>query len=748
MQNDRFQVAQPRADGEMATFGGVPFWVSRQDGLVQALPYTDGHPEEWPSRGVAIDAVCSCLFFLGMTTEKPEGSEWWGASERYHYHGKRLFIGDRLGSIGILYADDSLEIIPILFGVNVWPYELFSPIQPHEVGKLRTYGGPYAEPFLSDGAAARLLADALVLMENDAEKGMKYVLGIRVRPKRVRSVVLLKAEFREAGFVVSAVTGLREGVPLDPEWRVVDPDFFLRQAYFPAMDALARRLYQFEDEIPAHDPLQCPVGYAGPLVRFGGSGLAEIFTNVYLANWHDMATHKIDGHGKSHTSSGNSPSFGLYVGFGTFVAPAQSYYAHMWSRDVGRELIELVRTGERSRTTLAAGVQEKYLYDGDSRYPLPHWKRIGNASELADASVSRFVSGKENDGHAAIMLFFSTLFACNVIDVDWLKEHRRMLADAVAWFAWQIDNPEESHFDRVLYSDSEASTQTFGGYDLFSNACALVALQEFARLAEVMEDPALQSTSRRCAGTIEAGIKQRFIGEHPRYGAILTDTLDDCWTWEYKRFAPLFLLADTNSYDPASTHPDLHALAANTYRAQKEQYDSPLAGRQMGYGQGYLAETALLLDDYAGLTACMDQAARFCYHHTDAPYIVPEGVICHPSGRYWFRNSDLGNAVQQGEIMKCARLVIGLDDLDARLGLRLLPRLPNTWSEIAVEHYPIMGLTDDGRECVLVSMRFARVSGGYTIAFKSSKSVRIETMQTWSLRFGRRTADRGRPRSR
>jgi hypothetical protein len=89
------------------------------------------------------------------------------------------------------------------------------------------------------------------------------------------------------------------------------------------------------------------------------------------------------------------------------------------------------------------------------------------------------------------------------------------------------------------------------------------------------------------------------------------------------------------------------------------------------------------------------------YHHTDAPYIVPDGVICSPSGRNRFRNSDPGNAVQQGEIMNCARLVIGLGGLDAQLGRRPLPRPANNWSEIAVEYCSTMGLTEDGRDLVL-----------------------------------------------
>ena len=79
---------------------------------------------------------------------------------------------------------------------------------------------------------------------------------------------------------------------------------------------------------------------------------------------------------------------------------------------------------------------------------------------------------------------------------------------------------------------------------------------------------------------------------------------------------------------------------------------------RQAYGQGYLTGAVLMLDLVEEYTACVNASANLCYHHTDVPYVVPEGVILHGSGQYWFRNSDLGNAVQQAEIIKEARLML------------------------------------------------------------------------------------------
>lgn len=162
----------------------------------------------------------------------------------------------------------------------------------------------------------------------------------------------------------------------------------------------------------------------------------------------------------------------------------------------------------------------------------------------------------------------------------------------------------------------------------------------------------LQDRSAEAAG-------RHFLMEHPRYGKVYTDTTDDCWTYEYKRMVDLLIYSDMFGYDMSYEHPEWFDLLNRTFLAQKEVFYAPESGRQMGYGQGYLTQSAIMLDRYEEMTECIETAAMFCYHHTDHSYIVPEGVIVHGSKRFWYRNSDLGNAVQQAEIVKCALAFAG-----------------------------------------------------------------------------------------
>ena len=214
-----------------------------------------------------------------------------------------------------------------------------------------------------------------------------------------------------------------------------------------------------------------------------------------------------------------------------------------------------------------------------------------------------------------------------------------------------------------------------------------MALLGYSRLFKAIGD---DEYCRKCLDLsieLRDGVNRHFMMEHPRYGQVYTDTTDDCWTYEYKRMVDLLIFSDLYGYDMQGIDPDWFGLMSRTYDAEKEVYFDPCSARQMGYGQGYITQAALMLDRYDDFTNCVNAAADMCYHHSDWPYIVPEGIIVHGSKRFWFRNSDLGNAVQQAEIVKCARLIAGIDDILPERGVKLVPRLPNNWKSIDIKNF-------------------------------------------------------------
>ena len=709
----------PVTHGEKDTqieLSGIPFSLEMKNGIPESYRHDK-------TVKVHTGVPVQMAFFTGMATNAARASEWWGSNESAYNHSVRVFIGDCLGYLDIFYHGGPVEIVPLIFGMNVWNYELYFPKKDNEP-HLETFGGPYNEPFASDEKAQALLERSLCLNELDQGKALKYIMALRLRDRPVEAVGFRTAEPKTAGVYISAMTFLKCGCPC-PDVRVLEWSALQNRGWQYDLDCLARRLYQFKDDIPARvAPLETT--QVGPKLCFAGSNVAEIFTNVVQVNLLDMATDKVTEDGMMHTSSSDAPSFGMYVGMGTFANAVGAYRNQIWSRDVGRLLMELCAFGAGERVKPACDRLMAFLYDPSLGHMQPNWKRVANASQF-DKHLQNYAKGKENDGHAALMLAIYNAFRTGHVDKDWMEYNKTAVFDAADWFCWQIDHPDKSHFDTVLHSESEASTQQKGGYDLFSNTFSFYALTAFSRLSTVLDWEMLEQKCATAAAVLMRGIMDTFVFDHPRFGRILVDNTYDCWTYEYKRFALLFLLPDLFGFDIEAVNPEWSDLCVNTFAAQKSEYFNPYSGRQMGYGQGYLTQTCALLDAVDDFTACVEAAAFFCYHQYDHSYIVPEGVICHGSGRYWFRNCDLGNAVQQAEIVKIARLILGVDDVSVPGKLSLIPRLPDSFTGFTATGYPV--ITEGGKPNINIS--YGRTEHGYRLCLDCEEPVFLT-----QVRFG------------
>lgn len=660
---------------------GIPFAVRRSEGKVSKIEGNNVRTEN-------CEGYFSKLYFLGMSTESWQCSEWWGQTEVQYDESTRLFFGDRVGRIRIIFTDRTEELISVIFGVNAFNYNLFFKQKPNE-GLFGDFGSPYDEPFRSDANARKLLDNALIMYENksdNAEKMTKWVFAYIPRAdKKIEKIEWFKEDGKRADFVISAVTGLPTGENESGGLEGVDLSYFLRKDWYKPVELLKRRVYQYLDEIPKSVDLLDVTGFDALDLRFYNKDGLDLFTNVYRKNIMDMAYRKVTDDGMPHTSSAGTADFGCYVGFGTY-AIHDSYGGHVWTRDIGRLLIELSCWGYFERVSMAIDKLHEMLYYPSLRFKIPHWKRVANL--IAQNENDLFNEGNENDGHASIMMAVYTYYRKSGVGKKWLEENRQHLRDAADYYLWQEANPAESNFDGILYSHSETSTQTFGGYDLYANIISLTALRMYARLFDILEDKEYADNLRRLSDKLYKGVKEKFILDDNHFGKVWTDTTDDCWTYEYKRFAEILMASDYETLDAAADDPEKFELLTGTFKAEKEVYYNPYSGRQMGYGQGYLSGAAMMLDFFDEYTDCVNASANLCYHHTDVPYIVPEGVIRHGSGKFWYRNSDLGNAVQQAEIVKEARLMVGIDDLNGER-FRLIPRLPGTMTKLEASGVPV-----------------------------------------------------------
>ena len=659
-------------NNDTVTVCGIPFSVVKNGEKVESIT----------GEGVAVGNAYPVLFFLGLCNEELFASEWWGPNESFYDHSERVFLGDVLGYITVVFTNGTCERIPVIFGVNCFHYDIFCKPQEFEA-EPNVYSPPYDEPFRSDESAARLLDEALRLNWNeseDAQKNTKWVMCYRVKSKaQIKHIKWDKyPSSKHLGFCISAITAADSAEHCDG-FKTVDLDFFHSKKYFSSLDRVRRRLYQYADELPQSVEVQAMQDFDAPDIRFGNSFGNDILTNVYRCNITDMAYNKLTDDGMAHTSSAGSLDYGHYTGFGSFKRGGM-YSSQIWSRDTGPLMKELIRAGYGERVKMLADKLHEFLYYPSKRYHVPHWKRAVNVT-LDDEAFDYF-DGNENDGHASLMLGMYELYKSGTVTKEWLMQNREHLKAAADYFLWQKRESELTGFDGLLYSHSEVSTQRDGGFDLFSNILASSAAEKYSRLLCEIDEVRMADELEEFSKSLLQNAHSRFTMEHPRFGRVYTDTLEDCWSYEYKRFAELFMASDNGIFDIHEECPSLFEVFDRTFSAQKESYYCPRSGRQMGYGQSYLTQAALLLDRVEEMNECVASMRGFCYHHTEMPYIVPEGVVCHGSGAFWYRNSDLGNLVQQTEVIKTLRLMVGISDGER---FRWIPRLPDSLTEFSAK---------------------------------------------------------------
>ena len=149
----------------------------------------------------------------------------------------------------------------------------------------------------------------------------------------------------------------------------------------------------------------------------------------------------------------------------------------------------------------------------------------------------------------------------------------------------------------------------------------------------------------------------------------------------------------------------------------------------MGYGQGLVTQSALLLDRMHDATKMLDWAAKEIYDPRFDSFILRRKACeIDPTGRYWYRIGDFGNGVQEAEIVKMLRLVIGVDDTQPDR-LQFYPTLPYDWNEMAVSKYPgIIRQCRKNRNRPL-NIKLKRVNNGMKLEISADKALGAVAMR-------------------
>jgi len=336
---------------------------------------------------------------------------------------------------------------------------------------------------------------------------------------------------------------------------------------------------------------------------------------------------------------------------------------------------------------------------------LPHWSRVANQPGANPPF--------ENDGHGLVTMFLYKFWQRLPGRDEWLRARWPEIKDAGDWILWQFDHPEISGASNGVLCTTGESAGGHGGSrggSVYADAVCMDALRALAQMADSIGETNSAGAWRQRADKMQDAIADQYIINDPRYGRVWT-LANAGWPGHPTVLGPLIFVADYQGFAPDDEDDGWRPVNEAAYQRLIDAY-RPFGyyGQAMGYGQGFVTESALLLDRMHDVTPMLDWTAKQIYDPKFGSFIVPEGVQIDPTYRFWYRAGDVGNGVQEAEIVKTLRLVIGVDDTHPDR-LQFYPRMPYKWDEIAVTRYPVL-FEDSGKmETAFLHYKLKRFRG-------------------------------------
>ncbi len=634
----------------------------------------------------------------------------------------RFFVGDELGRIRLDYTDGTTQVFPLLLGEGVWWGRAFYDFQ---------------EPFSTDAQFRRAFAASLRLYPPKPLEDGNYVAVISPRPAPIRSITVENSPAKKGTLIIKGITvesgnadGIADAVSLSVGTRPEEFEEFVRtKALHPLgkdekqaeerFNDLRRAIYTSDEDFKGHVAESAPAGYTGPQLSFKGTIFAEILANVFRYNLQDIAD-KIDQNGMYHTSTKGAIEWGGYRGFGTYRNDVGGYFDVSYTRDMGRSLQELAGLGYTAAAERCADyslqMARSYATDPDLKFKdvrlPPHWSMLVNRP-----SPRSF----ENDGQGLTTLFLFRLWQRLPDRADWLRARWPDIKAAGDWILWQFAHPEISGAaNGLLHTTGESADGN--GYSVYPDTVCMYALEALAQMASSIGETDSAEEWRKRAGEMRQAITSQYVVSDPKYGRVWTLKYAN-WIDKSSVLGPLVFQADDQGFAPEDSIPQWRQVNEASYQRLIDTY-KPFGfyGQAMGYGQGFVTQSALLLDRMHDATQMLDWAAKEIYNPRQGSFIVPEGVQIDPTGRFWYPMGDLGNGVQEGEIVKTLRIVIGMDDTHPDR-LQFFPRLPYDWKQIEVEKYPLTFASSGTLETALLKFNLVRSGEKMNLKISADKVI-------------------------
>lgn len=496
-----------------------------------------------------------------------------------------------------------------------------------------------------------------------------------------------------------------------------------------------------------------------PSLRFEGNDFAKRMNAVYAENLHDMVG-KVDRGGGEYDKGFFHTSSIQHEG--------NCYYKRSWTRDAGRGLIELARLGFIDEAKDGAAYLLKHINQKD------HWGRTTQFEDNRNYEV---------DGNALVLLGLCYTWNQSGQDAYCAKEYLERLKPVIAWVKRELENCRQGY---LLPCQTELAGNPNAPYcvaAIYPNYAMKLALTGLKAMAHTAGDAVLETQLGEMHDKLSQAIREELTAGKRR-----THTPEGCWinglddrdgrvydfsewdgtTWpvyHWTRQVPYILQSDLGSYVLAGDEDEEIHRRSYKYLLEKMSENrffykygfvsntawTGTGGRHddtmCGYGQGFMTQAALIMDDVNTYSKLVEGIARLAY---DGSVIKPLAFEMNPwlmhecftyenyeegtdhtfgtwaEGRPGIMNcpGDEGNLVQEAEIVKVFALMAGVD-ISRKSQLTIMPRIPWEWDRIIVEDYPF---TDADGNSGTLNYQMAHDRSRRTCRFSLCSSIPIDRL--------------------
>ncbi len=728
--------------------------------IVDGIPFISGKFMVPEKEGALVtcntDGVeAGSVYILGCNNSIDKPNPDWGGSVDF----ENYFVGDSVGTLILRYSSGLVQHVPLVFGYSVW------------------WGDTYrsaSQPFASDAAALNKLNKALFVANGSSFKKTECYLKVDLNNTPLESISIKDNPAKAGHFIVNGITisSAKESAPSKAGWKVLQGGQIdagranwlkthtidAANAYTLKQQAAVKDVSHLLSTYPADitsetvaatQPEVIASDFPGPKIKFTGSALADLLTNIYYENANQLLERVDDSTGQIHESAKNSD---YYSGPGTWVANLGAFYQSAYTRI--RALTLLSNMGFVEEANRGIDFFNDWLMYYPRSFPKvqmagkpvpahasvvannPHFYfDVLNKNRWPTKFKTRDMGNPENDGHGMLMLSNWRIWAKDGRQASWVSSRWETLDATADYIRWALDNPELSFSKNgLLHSESEGGMLKLSMYCDFPCYLGLLA---YAEMADAAGETKKAKSWRSLAARLYKAMDKYYPIVEKDWGKVWDAKKSGEWVWtgDHSTMAPILFGTDLWGYDPINKlSSDWATTTLNTYRRQKTKLDPPgVSPRGLGYGQSYITESSLLLDDMAAASKNLEWLERFCFApRLPHPYRVPEGITIKPDGSEWRRWGDLGNLYQLGEVVHIIQIVTGIDDTYTN-EVKLMPRLTNFINGLEVENWPVRTLS--GNKLILtnagVKVKRNLANRTFDVTVRTDKPI-----NSWKLRVG------------